>query len=144
MPAEAPSVVTEILLLAQLPEDVEVIREATGDSHISVVDACPNILSFLRREGEYSFAPRPDLILLDLDLSNPRDCELLTDIKKDHDFRRISIVVLTSSGAHEDVFQAYSLHANAYIHKPEDRERFVVVIRTTLNFWLALARLPRE
>ncbi len=144
IPAEAPSVTAEILLLAQVPEDVEAVRQATDDSHISLVATCPHILSFLRREGEYSCAPRPDLILLDLDLADEEDCDLLGGIKKDPDFKRIPIIVLSSSGAPEHVFQAYSLNANAYICKPQDRERFIDVMRATLNFWLALARLPRE
>ena len=143
-PAEAPSVAAEILLLAQVPEDVEAVREAIDDSHISVVAMCPDILSFLRREGEYACAPRPDLILLDLDLSDAEDCDLLGGIKKDPDFKRIPIIVLSSSGAQEDVFHAYSLNANAYLCKPDDRDRFIDIIRATLNFWLALARLPRE
>jgi len=87
---------------------------------------------------------RPDLILLDLDLDNTADCELLSQIKDDSDFKRIPVVVLASSESDDNIFQAYSLHANAYICKPPDREEYVKVIRATLHFWLALARLPRE
>lgn len=144
MQAEAPSVAAEILLLEPNIDETDVIRQATDSSNVSVVAACPDILSFLRQEGTYSSAPRPDLILLDLDLSKIEDCEILTEIKKDQKFRRIPVVVLASSEKYEDIFQAYDLHANAYICKPADRREFVKVIRTTLQFWLTLVRLPRD
>lgn len=144
MHTEAPTAAAEILLLAQHDYDVAVIKRATGASNVNVVARCPNVLSWLRRQGEYDRAARPDLILLDLDLSNDDDCELLSEIKEDPDFKRIPVVVLASSESHENIFQAYSLHANAYICKPTDREEYVRVIRATLHFWLALAKLPRK
>jgi chemotaxis family two-component system response regulator Rcp1 len=144
MQTQAPSVAAEILLLEQNDEEVALIREATRTSNLSVVLECPDILSFLRRQGKYSAAPRPDLILLDLELSRVEDCEVLTELKKDAGFKRIPVVVLATSAAYDDVFQAYDLHANAYICKPAEREEFVRVIRATLHFWLALARLPKE
>ncbi|HZU23943.1 MAG TPA: response regulator [Bryobacteraceae bacterium] len=144
MPTEAPTAAAEILLLTQRAEDLEVIRQATETNRLNVVSRCPDILSWLRREGQYGTAVRPDLILLDLDLSNQEDCELLSQVKEDPDFRRIPVVVLAASESQENIYQAYSLHANAYICKPPDRQDFVRVIRATLHFWLALARLPRE
>jgi CheY-like chemotaxis protein len=144
MPTEAPTAAAEILLLTQRAEDLEVIRQATETNRLNVVSWCPDILSWLRREGQYGTAVRPDLILLDLDLSNQEDCELLSQVKEDPDFRRIPVVVLAASESQENIYQAYSLHANAYICKPPDRQDFVRVIRATLHFWLALARLPRE
>jgi CheY-like chemotaxis protein len=141
---QAPSVATEILLLEESPAEISLIKEATVNLNLSVVPACPDILSFLRRQGEYAEAPRPDLILLDLDLSRQEDCEMLADIKKDPEFRRIPVVVLASSEDAQHVFQAYDLHANAYIRKPPDREELVRTVRETLHFWLALVRLPKE
>lgn len=144
MPTEAPIAAAEILLLAQQQHDVAIVKRATGTSNLNVVGTCPDVLSWLRREGDYDRATRPDLILLDLDLSDDRDCDLLCQIKEDPDFKRIPVVVLASSESHENIFQAYSLHANAYICKPADSEEYVRIIRATLHFWLALAKLPRE
>ena len=144
MHTEAPTVAAEILLLAQHAEDVDVIKRASDSNRVNVVAKCPDILSYLRREGAYGDASRPDLILLDLDLGNDEDCDMLKDIKQDADFKRIPVVVLAASESHENIFQAYSLHANAYICKPPDLEEYVRVIRATLHFWLSLARLPRE
>lgn len=144
MPTEAPSAVAEILLLEKIPEEVTLIKEATQNSRLSVVSECPEVLSFLRRQDHYSDAPRPDLILLDLDLSLTEDCEVLTEIKKDPAFKRIPVIVLASSDKREDVFQAYDLHANAYIPKPDDRGELLKIIRATLHFWLLLARLPKD
>lgn len=144
MVTEAPSFATEILLLEKSPEEMSLIQEALTDRNLSVVPECPDIICFLRREGKYINAPRPDLILLDLNLSVPEDCETLTEIKKDPEFRRIPVVVLASSEAPEDVFQAYDLHANAYIRKPSNPAELVKVVREILHFWLALVRLPKE
>jgi two-component system response regulator len=82
--------------------------------------------------------------LLDLDLSNPEECAMLEEIKRDEDFRRIPVVVLASNVDRKSIFQAYDLHADAYVSKPKDREEFIRVLRATLNFWLTLVRLPRE
>jgi len=144
MVTEAPSVATEILLLEKSPAEISLIKEATANQNLSVVPECPEILGFLRRQGKYEHAPRPDLILLDLDLSRPEDCETLSGIKKDPAFRRIPVVVLASSEEAEDVFQAYDLYANAYIQKPAEQEELIKIVRATLHFWLALVRLPKE
>ena len=144
MPTEAPSVAAEILLLEQNPEEVTIFEEATDSNHLNVVSDCRTVLDFLRRGGKHSSAPRPDLILLDLQLTNAEGCAMLSDIKKDPQLKRIPVVVLASSESYEDIFQAYDLHANAYICKPAERDQFVRVLRATLHFWLSLARLPKD
>jgi two-component system, chemotaxis family, response regulator Rcp1 len=144
MPTEAPSITAEILLLEQNIDDAALIQEAVENNHTTVLTECPDVLSFLRRQDKYESAPRPDLILLDLDLSRKADCEMLSEVKIDSAFRRIPVVVLASSASYADIFQAYDLHANAYICKPVDRDDFARVVRATLHFWLALARLPQH
>jgi CheY-like chemotaxis protein len=134
----------EILLLSGNEEEVSLIRRAAQKNRLNVVDACPAVLQYLRTEGQHSGARRPDLIFLDLDLSTQEECEMLEEIKQDPKFKRIPLIVLASSDSPRNVFQAYDLHANAYISKPKDREAFVKVIRATLLFWLDLARLPQE
>jgi chemotaxis family two-component system response regulator Rcp1 len=144
MVTEAPSVANQILLLEQSLAEISIIKEAAENLNLNVVAECPEILCFLQRQGKYAQAPRPDLILLDLDLSRSENCEMLSGIKEDPHFRRIPVVVLASSENAHDVFQAYDLHANAYIQKPPVREELVKVLRATLHFWLALVRLPKE
>ena len=144
MQAEAPSLTSEVLLLAESVVEANLVRLALDDRILNVVPACPDVLTFLRRQDPYSKSIKPDLILLDLDISNPEDCKVLEEIKQDPDFRRIPIVVLASSDGYEGVMKAYDLHANAYVVKPKNEEDFIRVIRATLNFWLTLARLPRE
>lgn len=144
MPIEASIAINEILLLEKQQDDVDLIKQATTSHRLTVVGECPDIIAVLRRQGRYASAARPDLIILDLDLSLTEDCEVLTEVKKDPAFKRIPVVVLASSGRYEDVFQAYDLHANAYICKPEERDELVRVLRATLTFWLSLVRLPRD
>ena len=144
MPTEAEIAIREILLLEKCPEDVEVIRVATENHNLRIVSECSDIVSFLRKEGEYASSQAPDLIILDLDLSITEDCEVLTEIKKDTRFKRIPVVVLASSDRYQDVFQAYDLHANAYICKPVNKDELVKVLRATLHFWLSLVRLPKD
>jgi CheY-like chemotaxis protein len=144
MPTEAPSLAAEILLLEQNVSEVAVFEEASQSSRLNIVRECASILDFLRRRGKHSNAPRPDLILLDLELSDAEGCEMLSEIKRDPQLKRIPVVVLADSESYQDIFRAYDLHANAYICKPADREQLVRVLRATLHFWLTLARLPRE
>ena len=141
---QAPAAAAEILLLEDRTEQINLVREAVDSHRLNVVQKCPDVLEYLMRRERYSAAMRPDLILLSLDLSNTEDCEMLTEIKKDPNFKRIPVVVLAASERYEDVFQAYDLHANAYICKPADPHQFVKVLRATLNFWLGLARLPKS
>jgi CheY-like chemotaxis protein len=144
MPAEALSAAAEILLLADKDQDVLLVRGAAHTNNINVVPGCPQVLSFLRREQGYGDCPRPDLILLDLDLSNPEDCDTLREIKEDTAFRRIPVIVLAANDTHAVIQDAYNLHANAYIVKPKEPEEFVRVVKATLSFWLKLARLPND
>lgn len=111
----------------------------------------PDILAFLRGQGSYAAAERPDaavdrpdLVLLDLDLSSAEDCEMLQGLKRDPSLKRIPVVAPASSGSYEDIFEAYDLHANAYVCKPSTRQDYLRVLRATLHFWLDMARLPRD
>lgn len=144
MRTEAPTLTAEILLLSQNPDEVTLVREAIENSKLNVVGGCPAVFSFLRQQGEYSDCPRPDLILLDMDLSSQEDCEMLEDLKRDPVFKRIPVVVLASDDSYQQILQAYDLHANAYILKPKHDEEFLKVMKATLTFWLTLVRLPRE
>jgi CheY-like chemotaxis protein len=101
-------------------------------------------LAFLRREGAYAAAPRPDLILLDLNLPKKDGREVLAEIKTDPVLRRIPVVILTTSQAEQDILKSYDLHANCYISKPVDLDAFVEVVRSIEGFWLAIVRLPAE
>ena len=142
MRAEAPSVSAEILLLSDKDQDIRLVRGAAKTSHVNVVGDCPDVLSFLRRESRFIDSPRPDLILLDLDLSNPEHCDALREIKGEDAFRRIPVIVMAANDSPAIIQDAYNLHANAYVVKPKEPEDFVRLIDTTLTFWLKLARLP--
>jgi chemotaxis family two-component system response regulator Rcp1 len=138
----------EILLVEDNPGDVRLTREALKDAkvlnNLSVVGDGEEALDFLHRRGRYTSAPRPDLILLDLNLPRKDGREVLEEIKKDDSLMVIPVVVLTTSKAEEDVIRSYKLHANCYIPKPVDFNRFMEVIRQLENFWLAVVRLPQE
>ncbi|WP_163548331.1 response regulator [Candidatus Frankia nodulisporulans] len=133
----------EVLLVEDDPGDVLMTREAFADhklrNHLNVVSDGVEALAYLRGEGEYVGAPRPDLILLDLNLPRRDGREVLREVK-----RRIPIVVLTTSEAEEDVLRSYDLHANAYITKPVDFDRFVAVVRHIDDFFVTVARLPGQ
>jgi len=136
----------EILLVEDNPADVRLTIEALKESRIlnnmNVTIDGVEALQFLRREGEYSAAPRPDLILLDLNLPKKDGRQVLTEIKQDPSLRRIPVVVLTSSQAEQDVFTSYDLHANCFITKPVDLDQFMSVVGTIEDFWLSVVRLP--
>jgi two-component system, chemotaxis family, response regulator Rcp1 len=136
----------EILLVEDNPGDVRLTREALDESKIvnslSVVSDGQQAMAFLRRQGVYADAARPDLIVLDLNLPKKDGREVLAEIKSDPDLRRIPVVILTSSGAEEDVMKSYNLHANCFISKPVDLERFLAVVKTIENFWVSIVRLP--
>jgi two-component system, chemotaxis family, response regulator Rcp1 len=99
-------------------------------------------MQFLRREGKHSGAPRPEIILLDLNLPRKDGREVLQEIKDDGDLRRIPVVVLTTSKAEEDVLRTYNLHANCYVTKPVDLEKFIEVVKSIDDFWLTVVTLP--
>ena len=135
-----------MLLVEDNPDDVDLTIEALEDTKVAnrlhVVTDGVAALSFLRREGEYAQAPRPAVILLDLNLPKKDGREVLADIKDDPVLRRIPVIVLTTSSAQEDIQRAYDTHANCYITKPVDFEQFVRVIQAIENFWLTVVQLP--
>jgi len=135
-----------VLLVEDDPGDVLMTREAFEEhklrNTLHVVSDGVQAVSFLRREGEYAEAPRPGLILLDLNLPRKDGREVLAEIKTDESLRSIPVVVLTTSEAEEDVLRSYDLHANAYVTKPVDFERFVEVIRQIDEFFISVVRLP--
>lgn len=138
----------EILLVEDNPGDVrltlEAMREGKVLTNVSVAVDGVEALAFLRREGKYADAPRPDLILLDLNLPKKDGREVLEEIKQDSSLKCIPVIVLTTSAAERDILKTYSLHANCYINKPVDYDEFIKVVRSIENFWLMLVKLPSE
>ena len=138
----------EILLIEDNPGDVrltkEVLMEGKVRNHLQVVGDGVEAMAFLRRENNYAEAPRPDLILLDLNLPKKDGREVLQEIKADHQLRRIPVVVLTTSAADEDILRSYELRANCYITKPVDLNQFIRVVRTIETFWLTIVSLPKR
>ena len=138
----------EILLIEDNLGDVRLIKEAFKEgkiiNHMSVVEDGEAAMAFLRREGPYAGAVRPDLILLDLNLPKKDGREVLAEIKADEDLKRIPVVILTTSQAEEDILRTYDLHANCYVTKPVDLEQFLAVVRSIEDYWLAIVKLPPE
>jgi CheY-like chemotaxis protein len=138
----------EILLVEDSPGDVrlttEALKEAKVLNNLNVAQDGIAAMAFLRREGAHAKAPRPDVILLDLNLPKKDGREVLAEIKADPNFRRIPVVVLTTSRAEEDVVRAYDLHANCYITKPVDFKQFLEVVRSIEDFWLTVVKLPHN
>lgn len=136
----------EILLVEDAPGDVrwtvEALKEGKLHNNLSVVGDGVEALAFLRRTGKYANAPRPDLILLDLNLPIKDGREVLADIKADPDLKDIPVVVLTMSLNERDVIKSYNLQASCYITKPVSAEQFVQVVRSIENFWFSVVKLP--
>jgi len=136
----------EILLVEDNPADVRLTREALKEgiivNNLSVVYDGVDAMAFLRRQGKYALAPRPDIILLDLNLPKKDGREVLAELKEDPNLRRIPVVVLTTSKAEQDILKAYDLHANCYVTKPLDLDEFMILVRSIEEFWLAVVRLP--
>ena len=136
----------EILVVEDNPGDVrltvEALKEGKVRNNLSVVADGVEALAFLRREGKYADAARPDLILLDLNLPKKDGREVLAEIKEDPNLRRIPVVVLTTSEEEKDILQAYDLRTNAYITKPVDLDQFLTVVRSIEDFWLTIVKLP--
>ncbi|WP_114973859.1 response regulator [Rhodoferax ferrireducens] len=136
----------EILMVEDNPGDVRLTQEALKGAKVSntlrVVEDGAAALDFLYRRGDYADAPRPDLILLDLNLPKKNGREVLEVIKQDAQLKTIPVVILTTSQAEEDVLRAYSLHANCYISKPVDFTQFTKIVRTIEDFWLSIVTLP--
>jgi CheY-like chemotaxis protein len=138
----------EILLAEDNPGDAKLTRKALEQGNIinnlhHVTDG-KEALAFLRQEGEYDDEPRPDLVLLDLNMPRMDGRDLLERIKDDPDLRRIPVVVMTSSEAEEDIVQSYDLHANAYLTKPIDFDGFLDIVGTIEDFWLTVVKMPPE
>jgi len=138
----------EILLVEDSPSDaeltVEALRDAKVVNHLSIVEDGVQAMEYVRRQGQFSRAPRPDLILLDLNLPRKDGREVLSELKADPELKMIPVVVLTTSSADQDVVQAYTLCANCYITKPVDFNQFLVVVRSIEDFWLTVVTLPHE
>ena len=136
----------EILLVEDNPDDIDLMREALRESRlrnrVSVAENGVEALALLRRARTYADAPRPDLILLDLNLPGKSGHEVLAEIKADADLRRIPVVVLTSSASEQDVLRSYNLSANCYITKPVDLEDFLSLVKAIDAFWLDVVTLP--
>ena len=136
----------EILLVEDSPSDteltIEALREGKLNNRLSHVEDGVEAMEFLSRKRCYTQAPRPDLILLDLNLPRKDGRELLAELKSDPDLMTIPVVVLTTSKADQDILQAYQLQANCYITKPVDFDQFVNVVRSVEHFWLEVATLP--
>ncbi|WP_432247351.1 response regulator [Streptomyces sanyensis] len=138
----------EVLLVEDDPGDELMTREAFEDNKIRntlhVVRDGQEALEFLFRKGGYAEAPRPDLILLDLNLPKYDGRQVLERIKSDEDLAMIPVVVLTTSSAEEDILRSYKLHANAYVTKPVDLEQFIAAVRQIDDFFVSVVRLPRR
>jgi CheY-like chemotaxis protein len=138
----------EILLVEDNPGDVRLTKEALKEgrvhNNLNVVIDGAAALDFLHRRPPYEKAPRPDLILLDLNLPRLDGRQVLQDIKSDPHLQTIPVVILTTSQAEEDVFRAYNLHVNCYIAKPIDLDQFLKIVRAIEDFWLAIVKLPRH
>jgi chemotaxis family two-component system response regulator Rcp1 len=136
----------EILMVEDNPGDirlcVEALKEGKVRNNLHTVGDGEEALAFLRRQGSHAEAPRPDLILLDLNLPKKTGQEVLAEIKEDPDLRRIPVVILTVSEAEADILKTYNLHANCYITKPVDLDRFIEVVKSIENFWLTVVMLP--
>jgi two-component system, chemotaxis family, response regulator Rcp1 len=136
----------EILMVEDNPGDVRLTKEALADAKVrntlSVVEDGRAALRYLRGEGQYSQAVRPDLILLDLNLPQMDGLHVLEAIKGDANLRRIPVVIITSSSAEEDILKSYDLHANCYVTKPLDLLQFNKVVRSVEAFWMTIVKLP--
>jgi two-component system, chemotaxis family, response regulator Rcp1 len=138
----------EVLLVEDNPGDVRLTREALKDAkvHINLHVASDGVeaMAFLNREGEYAEVPRPDMILLDLNLPRKDGRQVLEEIKATPSLMTIPIVILTTSESEQDILRSYQLHANCYISKPVDLDGFLRVIQSIDSFWLSIVKLPRE
>jgi two-component system response regulator len=136
----------DILLVEDSPDDVILTREAFAESKILnelyVVEDGVEAMKFLNREEEYEQVPIPDLILLDLNLPKKSGIEVLEEIKNQEKLKKIPVVVLTTSKAEEDIIRSYDLHANCYITKPVDLDKFINIVKSLTDFWFSVVTLP--
>jgi chemotaxis family two-component system response regulator Rcp1 len=138
----------QVLLVEDSPGDIRLTREAFRDAkmhvNLHIASDGEKAMAFLNREGEHEQAPRPDIILLDLNLPKKDGWQVLAEIKNDPSLSIIPVVILTTSASEEDVLRSYRLHANCYISKPVDLNGFLKVVKNIDNFWLSIVKLPRE
>lgn len=136
----------EILMVEDNPGDVrltvEALKEGKVRNNFHTAEDGEEAMAYLRQEGGYAGVPRPDLVLLDLNLPKKSGREVLAEIKEDPDLRRIPVVILTVSQAEQDIVKSYNLHANCYITKPVDLDQFLEVVKAIENFWLTVVMLP--
>ena len=135
-----------ILLVEDNPGDVRLTKERFKEgkviNNLYVTEDGEEAMAFLHREEPYQEMPRPDIILLDLNLPKKDGREVLEEIKSDPDLRRIPVIVLTTSKAEEDILKTYNLHANCYITKPVNLEEFILITKSIESFWLSIVKLP--
>ncbi len=138
----------EILLVEDSPSDADLTVDAFSDARVlnnlHWVEDGVEALTFLRRQGKYSDVPRPDLILLDLNMPKKDGREVLAEIKADSQLKRIPVIILTTSAAERDILKTYELNGNCYVTKPIDLEQFMSVVKIIEAFWLAVVQLPSE
>lgn len=138
----------DILMVEDNPGDIRLTREALREvklrNQIYVAGDGYQAMAFLRREGDYSNAIRPDLILLDLNLPRLNGFEVLKQIKADEALKRIPVVILTTSQAEQDIIKGYDLHANAFVTKPVDLDQFISVVKSIEDFWVEIVKLPPD
>jgi CheY-like chemotaxis protein len=138
----------EVLLVEDNPGDVRLTQEALKDGHVmvnlTVASDGVEAMQILKREGANADRPRPDLILLDLNLPKKNGREVLEEIKADDELKRIPVIVMTTSKAEQDIYRAYNLNANCYVTKPVDLDEFLNVVRSIEDFWLTIVTLPSE
>ena len=136
----------EILMVEDNPGDVRLTREAMKEAkvrnNLSVAKDGEEATLFLKKSGQYANAPRPDLILLDLNLPRKDGRELLAEIKADEDLKRIPVVILTTSRSEQDIFKTYNLHANCYVNKPVGLDQFLEIVKSIEDYWLTIVKLP--
>src|SRR6476660_5547668 len=136
----------EILLVEDSPDDADLTIDALRDgrvrNRITHVEDGVEAMAFLRREGKYADAPRPDLILLDLNMPRKNGREVLTEVKQDPELRRIPVVVMTYSDDEKDILAAYNLYVNCYVTKPVDLDQFIAVVKSIEHFWFSIVKLP--
>lgn len=136
----------EILLVEDSPDDVDLTKEAFEagkmKNNLHVAEDGEEAMLFLRKEGKFAGSPRPDIILLDLNLPKKSGKEVLEDVKQDEELMDIPVVILTTSAAEEDILRSYQLHANCYITKPVDLNKFLDIVKTIETFWFSIVKLP--
>ncbi|CAG0955726.1 Response regulator rcp1 [Methanosarcinales archaeon] len=136
----------EILLVEDNQSYVSLMMEALEESQVltnmNVVMDGAEAMAFVRREGKYIHSPRPDLILLDLNIPKKKGQKVLEEIKNDPDLKRIPVVIFTVSSAEQDILMSYNLHANSYIIKPRELDQFMAAVKSTINYWFTVVKLP--